>query len=150
SDLNGTVELVFREDGLSCLMTFPFEGHTGAAVKEPTEESPSDDTATSTGAGTQSASVQQLVGVRILLVEDEGLLALELKEVFNSMGAKVIGPFGGLNVAMQAARAQAIDVAILDVNLKGELVYPLAAELAARGVPFLFLTGYDTADLPDQ
>jgi DNA-binding response OmpR family regulator len=66
------------------------------------------------------------------------------------VGSNVIGPFSNLSQATQAVRNRVIDVAILDTNLNGEMVYPLAEELGARGIPFLFLTGYDASNLPDR
>jgi len=66
------------------------------------------------------------------------------------LGSSVIGPFNNLTKALQTAQRETIDVAILDTNLNGEMVYPLAEELLARGVPVLFLTGYDASDLPER
>jgi DNA-binding response OmpR family regulator len=83
-------------------------------------------------------------------VEDETIIALELDDFFKSVGFNVVGPFGNLTQATQALAAEAIDFAILDTNLNGEMVYPLAEELLRHGIPFLFLTGYDASDLPDR
>jgi DNA-binding response OmpR family regulator len=62
----------------------------------------------------------------------------------------VVGPFGDVTQASQATQTEAIDIAVLDTNLNGELVYPVAEELLRCGIPFLFLTGYDASDLPDR
>lgn len=89
-----------------------------------------------------------LNGKTILLVEDEFLLALQLEELLHSRGASVLGPFRKLDDAMAAAQRDEFDFAILDVNLNGTMVYPLADDLLARDIPFLFLSGYSVANLP--
>ncbi len=94
--------------------------------------------------------MSQLAGLRIFIVEDEFLLALSLEEDLLAAGCTVLGPFPRLGLALDAARREAFDLAILDVNLNGEFVYPLADELLARGQPFLLLTGYGAADLPER
>ena len=90
-----------------------------------------------------------LSGCRILVVEDEFMLADELHMVLEAAGALVLGPVGSVEEALRCiAMASTIDGAILDVNLDGELVFPVADHLAARGVPFLFTTGYDRSIFP--
>jgi DNA-binding response OmpR family regulator len=91
-----------------------------------------------------------MTGPNILVVEDEYLLACTLEEDLQRHGYVVIGPFGDLQTATAAARRKTFDLAILDINLRGELVYPLADDLAARAVPFIFLTGYSTLTLPER
>ena len=84
-----------------------------------------------------------LQGRRVLVVEDEFLIALTLEQALVAQGCVVLGPFGGVEAALQAVQRDAPDLAILDVNLMGEKVYPVAAALEARHVPFLLATGYD-------
>ena len=91
-----------------------------------------------------------LEGRRILVVEDEFLLALEVEAALASFGCFVAGPFAKLGKAMVAARATRLDGAVLDINLNGEMVYPLAEFLDMAGVPFVFLTGYVPTDLPER
>src|SRR2546429_4969360 len=81
-----------------------------------------------------------LDGKSILLVEDEFLLAMQLEELLRSRGGSVRGPYRTLYEATEAARRDDFDFAILAINLNGTLVYPLADDLLARGIPFLFLT----------
>jgi DNA-binding response OmpR family regulator len=88
--------------------------------------------------------------VRILIVEDEFFAAVLLEEDLRAAGWEPIGPFTTLARAIEAARAEIFDVAILDVNLNGEMVYPLADELAERKRPFIFLSGYGLRDLPER
>jgi PAS domain S-box-containing protein len=85
-----------------------------------------------------------LKGARVLIVEDAVLLALELETGLSDAGASVIGPAYELEEAM-ALLDQPIDAAVLDANLNGRSVTPLAEVLAARGVPFVFATGYGEA-----
>jgi DNA-binding response OmpR family regulator len=89
-------------------------------------------------------------GLRILVVEDEFLLACSLEEDLRLFGCAVIGPFGDLAAATEAARRESFDLAILDINLNGRMVYPLADELLARGVAVMFLSGYAVTDLPER
>jgi DNA-binding response OmpR family regulator len=91
-----------------------------------------------------------LNGKTILLVEDEFLLALQLEDLLQSRGGTVLGPFPKLDEAMRAALREDFDFAILDINLNGTMVYPLADDLLARGIPFLFLSGYSLANLPER
>jgi DNA-binding response OmpR family regulator len=88
--------------------------------------------------------------MRILIAEDEFLVSIQLAEDLQSAGCSTVGPFNTLEAATRASRRERFDVAVLDINLNGAKVYPLADELAARGVPFVFLSGYIRADLPER
>lgn len=89
-----------------------------------------------------------LRGVRVLIVEDAVLLALELQTGLSEAGATVIGPAYELEEALELV-GQPIDVAVLDANLNGRSVTPVAEALARRGIPFIFATGYgDAGDAP--
>lgn len=85
--------------------------------------------------------VRMLEGKKILIVEDEVMLALDLRFAMEDMGADVIGPCHGLSRALEVAEGAPIDGAILDVDLGGEAVFPLADRLRRRHVPFVFHTG---------
>lgn len=88
-----------------------------------------------------------LPGKRILLVEDEYLLARQLTRALAREGASVVGCVATVAAAIdQLARLPQIDLAILDINLAGQPVYPVATELRRRNVPFLFLSGYGLED----
>jgi CheY-like chemotaxis protein len=89
-------------------------------------------------------------GKRVLLVEDEGIVAMVVEDYLLDLGYEVVGVAARLEVGMQLAQDAAIDVAILDVNLAGKLSYPIAELLHDRGIPFVFSTGYGTAGRPDE
>ena len=81
-------------------------------------------------------------GNRLLLVEDEALTGMMMSDMLTELGFHVIGPFGRLADAMAAVGREDFQAAVLDVNLDGEMVYPVADAVLARGVPFVFVTGY--------
>ena len=78
----------------------------------------------------------------ILVVEDEPIVALSLQDMLDDLGFEVVGPAFRVSAALDLAQGTAIDAAILDVNMAGETSYGVAAALRARGIPFLFATGY--------
>jgi len=90
----------------------------------------------------------ELTGKRVLVVEDELLVALLVEDMLADAGCIVVGPFARVPEALAAARTETVDVALLDVNIAGEKVFPVAHVLEERGVPFLFVTGYGQAALP--
>ena len=81
-------------------------------------------------------------GNRVLLIEDEILVAMMMRDILTELGLTVVGPFSRLSEAMIAAVHENIDGGIIDVNLGGEFVYPVADVLVAREIPFVFVTGY--------
>ena len=96
-----------------------------------------------------TAPMLPLVGQRVLLVEDDYLIAMDLAHELQSRGAQVIGPVASVNEALQLiGSTDRIDSAVLDTNLKGEMVFPIVDVLMEQDVPFLFLTGYDQVSLP--
>lgn len=88
-------------------------------------------------------------GRRCLVVEDEFLVAMLLEDTLRDLGFEVLGPVATCAAALALVRSAsgALDAAVLDVNLGGERVYPVADALRERGVPFVFLTGYAEAEL---
>ena len=89
-------------------------------------------------------------GLRVLIVEDEMLLAYMLQDMLAEWGCSVVGPAGRVAKAVSLAGSEALDGAILDVNLAGTEVYPVARALAARHVPFIFISGYAASRLPKE
>jgi CheY-like chemotaxis protein len=88
-------------------------------------------------------------GRRVLVVENEMIVAWLLEDMLADLGCAVVGPAARVNQALAMIDAEAIDVAVLDINLNGQMSYSLADALAARGVPFVFSTGYDKDSLLD-
>jgi CheY-like chemotaxis protein len=92
-----------------------------------------------------------LAGRRILLVEDEYFIAEEMLRAFEDSGAEIIGPAPTVEDALRLLAATAmLDGAVIDINLRGEMGYPVADAFMARGVPFLFTTGYDARHIPPR
>lgn len=89
-----------------------------------------------------TSSDEPLAGRRILIVEDEAMIALLIQDVLTELGTTVIGPAARIEEALALARSAQIDLAALDLNLGGNPVYPVAEALAARAIPFVFMTGY--------
>jgi len=90
------------------------------------------------------------MGLRVLLVEDQMIVAMEVADMLRGLGCLVVGPVGTLETAVRLAREEALDAAILDVGLDGEQVFPAAEELQTRGIPFVFATGYAKQFLPEK
>ena len=133
--LNAKLEFEWNPEGLRLRMRLPLElfilGETARA-----DEPESEDT---------SMRVTTNSDRRILLVEDEELVALELSTELSRLGWGIVGPAATLAEAL-ALLSSNVDAAVLDVNLRGRSVYPLAKALEERDVPFLFCTGYEMAD----
>ncbi|MBV8121638.1 MAG: response regulator [Alphaproteobacteria bacterium] len=90
-----------------------------------------------------------LTGLKILVVEDEFLVASLIQDLLEDAGCVVSGPIPRLSEAIDAARADDCDAAVLDVNLGGYRVFPVAEELSRRHIPFVIVTGYATTTLPE-
>ena len=97
----------------------------------------------------EGAAEDRLAGLRILVVEDAFPVAELIEGMLGTLRCEVVGPVGRLDRAVRMARAERLDGAILDVNLGGADVAPVAEVLEARGLPFFFATGYEgVGDLP--
>lgn len=94
-----------------------------------------------------SKTTSEFSGLRILLVEDDLLIAMELEDFLNDLGCEVVGPFGRIDQAVGALSREKIDGAVLDLNVRGELSYPLIEQLRERSIPLVLCSGY--VDLPD-
>ena len=86
---------------------------------------------------------ERLKGLRILVVEDVLLIAEVIRDELEDCGCEVVGPVPRLQPALEMARKEALDGAVIDVNLHGELGFPIGAILRDRHIPYVFLTGYD-------
>lgn len=83
-----------------------------------------------------------LAGLRVLIVEDEALVAFALEDMLQQLGCAIVGPAMRLADALALVESEAVDAAVLDVNIAGDRSYSLAETLDGRGVPYLFATGY--------
>jgi CheY-like chemotaxis protein len=93
---------------------------------------------------------EALRGMRLLIVEDEYLIAADLAIALEEQGAAVLGPVGSVADAIALIAAEdTFDAAVLDINLGRERAWPIADELRRRGVPFIFATGYDAWIIPE-
>jgi PAS domain S-box-containing protein len=139
-ELGGTGKVTYDKAGVRAHLT---ANRAALADAKPAEPAPAP-SGVSTGAANGHGGVE---GLRLLIVEDATLLALELEAGLVEAGAIIVGTAGDVDEAMAHAEA-ALDAAVLDVNLGGKLVTPVAERLAARGVPFVFATGYGERGAP--
>ena len=133
--LDGRATFDWHPEGLRFLMSIPL----GEKAKQ--EESVPGERGVA-GDGNGAAPRAVVPGNRLLLVEDEALTGMMMSDMLTELGFDVIGPFGRLADAMAAVGREDFQAAVLDVNLDGEMVYPVADAVLARGVPFVFVTGY--------
>ena len=92
-----------------------------------------------------NADAQSLAGTRVLVMEDEFLVAMALEALLEEMGCEVVGPFATVSAGIEVAGASRLDAAVLDVNLRDGIVSPIAERLRARGVPVILHTACATA-----
>jgi PAS domain S-box-containing protein len=135
--LAGRAVFDWRPEGLQCMISVPREDMIPA---KPQNGHARPETAAQAGR-------LAIAGNRIMVVEDEALVAMALRETLGDLGFAVIGPFNRISEAMIALRNNRVDAAVLDVNLGGELIYPLADVLTADRVPFVFITGYGAEEI---
>ena len=93
------------------------------------------------------ADTTVLTGARVLIVEDEAAISMLLEDMLLDFGCTVVGPAARLANALELAERESFDVAILDVNVAGEPIYPVAEAIAKRGLPIVFSTGYGGAGI---
>jgi CheY-like chemotaxis protein len=92
---------------------------------------------------------QPLAGVRLLIVEDEALVAMELEDLICSLGAEAVGPFGCVADALEALRRERVNGAVLDVRLDGDTTFQIADVLLQAANPILFVTGA-VSEIPER
>ena len=141
--LAGEAIFHWRPEGLYCTLRVPRRDQIDALSNRP-------------GAHARASEerldlpLQLDTGNRVLLVEDEILVAMMMKDILTELGFSVVGPFSRLGEAMVAAVHEEINAGIIDVNLGGEFVYPVADVLAARNIPFVFITGYGVESIDSR
>ena len=91
-----------------------------------------------------------LTSLKVLVVEDEALVSMLVEDMLTDLGCTIVGPAAEIEEALRLAGAADIDAALLDVNLGGRPIFPVADALKARGVPFAFASGYGEAGLTED
>jgi two-component SAPR family response regulator len=91
-----------------------------------------------------TASRLPLDGLRLLIVEDQYMVAADMKRIVERLGGEVVGPLPNHRIATAVLATEPVDLAILDINIDGQMTYEVAELLTARNVPFIFATGYDS------
>jgi CheY-like chemotaxis protein len=97
-----------------------------------------------------TAEAPSLIGLRVLLVEDEMIVSLLIEDMLQDLSCVIVGPYDRFDPALAAAKADPFDFALLDINIAGVKAYPVAEVLTSRGIPFLFLSGYGEAAVPSD
>lgn len=139
--LKGEVEQNWRPSGLSVNIRFPAENALANLRREP-QPDVQDAPPASKPVSTRRA--------RVLLVEDEPLIGLHARDCLEALGYEVVGPVARLEAAAAAARDVEADLALLDLNIGGQMTYSLAETLMARNIPCIFCTGYsEQTQLPE-
>ena len=90
-----------------------------------------------------------LAGWKVLIVEDQFLIATDMRRMVIALGGEALGPYRSVEQARELLASQTPDFALLDINLDGKPVFELAEELSGRGVPFAFASGYDDFAIPE-
>ena len=89
-------------------------------------------------------------GWSVFLVEDETLIRIMVADMLAELGCRVAAETGHIDEVIKLARSTEFDLAILDVNLRGEMIFPVAEAIKARNRPFIFATGYGSSGLPEE
>ncbi|RDI56819.1 response regulator [Microvirga subterranea] len=87
---------------------------------------------------------------RVLIVEDEAMISMLIEDMVLDLGCEIVGPAARLDHALTLALQAPIDIGVLDINVDGSVVFPVADVLRFRGIPFIFSTGYDARSLPER
>lgn len=99
---------------------------------------------------TDAAPPARLRGKKVFVVEDEALISMLFEDILGELDCEVVGPALNLKQALELARTADMDAAVLDVNLGGDPIFPVAEILASRGVPLVFSSGYGASGLPER
>lgn len=135
--LGGEIDIDWAPTGVVCRIAFPV---AHSVVQDQPVAGPA---GRRRGAGTATSPRDtDLAGKRVLILDDEALIAITLKEAVEALGCEVVGPAGNAEAALDLIKARAPELAILDVNLAGASSAPVAAALRALDIPFVYCTGY--------
>ena len=131
----GEVSVHFAEDGVKCWIDWPLSDTPQEAISTATARF-------GDGSVLPAHVSPSLKGKNILIVEDEPLVAMDMQSMLAGAGCSIVGPTGTFEEARRLIETEEIDVALVDVNLKGEPIDPLLGALRQQGIPFAFVTGY--------
>ena len=145
--LSGKTAFEWNPKGLRCVFSIPRSELTKSRAFSPARNGVEVNGAGANGAAIGLGNQDR---PRVLLVEDEALVAMMIQETLIEFGFQVLGPVSTASEALAAARERHIDAAVLDINLGDGLVYTVAEILAKRGVPFVFVTGYDAESVDSR
>ncbi|MGA7808382.1 HWE histidine kinase domain-containing protein [Bradyrhizobium sp.] len=135
-DVSGKVELMMEPAGVRCIIDIPFD-------KVVQVSAPAAPASSNVGQIEREAfAARSLTGAKVLVVEDDGLIAADVADVLRQAGATVVGPYARLGDGLRAAVDQDFDIALLDVNLGGKPAWPIAALVCERDIPVVLATGY--------
>lgn len=134
--LDGTFDLEWAPQGVTCRIEFPLAGNTPGDQVPPAAPQANPELSEDHGPGVS------LDGKRVLILEDEALIALTLTDAVRDAGCEVVGPVGTIEAALELIRQNPPDIAVLDVNLAGKGSAPVAEALRSLGVPWVYCTGY--------
>ena len=141
--LGGQTAFEWATEGVRCYLSVPLGNGVSSHTSGNGQHAPLN----------QTAPVQRpiaVLGNRVLVVEDEALVAMAIRESLDTLGYSVVGPCSKITEAVVALRHNRVDAAVLDINLGGESVYPLADILKAENIPFIFVTGYGGEELDSR
>jgi two-component system, chemotaxis family, sensor kinase Cph1 len=140
-EVDGESRLVFAVDGVRCHVRIPVE-HVVDWERTPQ--------VSMTAAGPRKEA-EPVLPSRVLLVEDSGLVAMQIQTLLEEAGCEVVGPASRVGPALRLATSEVINAAVLDVDLNGTPSWDVADALTSRGIPFVLATGYSSDDaLPDR
>ena len=128
----GHTEVRYAPGGFECDIELPADCFDGTAAAS---------------TASMAAGDENVDAIRVLIVEDEAMVAFDIENGVLDLGWQPVGPVSRVKDAIELAQSEQLDAAMLDVNVAGELIWPVANALQARGIPFMFLTGYDQTDL---
>jgi two-component sensor histidine kinase/CheY-like chemotaxis protein len=129
-NLQGEAEFNWDHGGMKCRLTLPRQEDVEKANQNQAQDE------------TDGETIRPASKITALLVEDEPLIAMMMADMLAEFDFEVLGPFATVDKAISAVDQTSVQVALLDVNLAGEMVYPVAFRLRELGVPFIFMTGY--------
>jgi PAS domain S-box-containing protein len=140
NQLSGKARFDWAAEGMQCTLSIPQQEQLPAAPGRKIGN----------GAASSAGEATMANCRRVLLVEDEALVAMMIQECLTEYGHSVVGPIGRAADALAAAKQGEFDAAILDINLSDGMAYPVAEILSERGVPFAFVTGYEAETVDER